>query len=75
MTPQIGSILDRYMKPMARELFRSLQNQGQYGFTEGVSYLLAALERGECQRWAVDRKLTCYGVSLDEEAAFPLVDR
>ena len=45
VTPQIGSILDRYMKPMARELFRSVQNQGQYGFTEGVSYLLAALER------------------------------
>ena len=31
--------------------------------------------RGECQRWAVDNKLTCYGVSLDGEAAFPSVDR
>ena len=75
VTPQVGGILDRYMKPMAKELFRTVQNQGQYGFTENMSYLLGALERGECQRWAVDKKLTCYGVSLDGEAAFPSVDR
>ena len=63
------------MKPFSKNLFSTSQNHGQYGFTEQVSYLLAALERGECQRWAVDRKLTCYGVSLDGEAAFPSVER
>ena len=36
---------------------------------------MAAVERGECQRWAVDQKLNCYGVSLDGEAAFPSVER
>jgi hypothetical protein len=75
VTPQLGGILDRYINPVARRQFRSVQNPGQYGFTEGISYLLAAVERGECQRWAVDKKLTCYGVSLDGEAAFPSVER
>ena len=75
ITPQIGSILDRYMKTFSRKVFSAVQDPGQYGFTEKVSYLLAALERGECQRWAVDNKLTCYGVSLDGEAAFPSVER
>ena len=51
------------------------QSSEQFGFTKGVSYLLAAVLRGECQRWAVDNKLTCFGVSLDGEAAFPSVDR
>ena len=74
MTPQLGGILDRYINPEARKQFRSVQNSGQYGFTEGISYLLAAVERGECQCWAVDKKLTCYGVSLDGEAAFPSVE-
>ena len=54
VTPQIGGILDRYINPVARKQFRKVQNPGQYGFTEGISYLLAAVERVECQRWAVD---------------------
>ena len=36
---------------------------------------MAAVQRGECQRWAIDQKLTCFGVSLDGEAAFPSVER
>ena len=36
---------------------------------------MAAIERAECQRWALDHKQTCFGVSLDGEAAFPSVDR
>ena len=75
VTPQLGGILDRYINPVARNQFRKLQNKSQYGFTEGVSYLLASVERGECQRWALDHKLTCYGISLDGEAAFPSVER
>ena len=51
------------------------QSKDQLGFTAGVSYLLAAVQRGECQRWAIDKKLTCFGVSLDGEAAFPSVER
>ena len=75
MTPQIGSIIDRYLDPIAEAIFRPVQSSEQYGFTQGVSYLLAAVLRGECQRWALDTKQTCFGVSFDGKAAFPSVDR
>ena len=75
VTPQIGAILDRYMDPIAEYIFRKVQNPEQLGFTHNISYLLAAVERGECQRFAIDKKKTCYGVSFDGEAAFPSVDR
>ena len=75
VTPQIGSILDRYIDPVAEGIFREVQSKEQFGFTKDMSYLMGAVERGECQRWAVDNKLTCYGVSFDGQAAFPSVDR
>ena len=52
-----------------------MQSPDQYGFTRNVSYLMGAMLRGECQRWALDRKETCFGVSFDAQAAFPSVDR
>ena len=75
VSPQIGAIIDRYIEPPSESLFRAVQSPDQLGFTQNVSYLLAAVQRGECQRLAIDRKLTCYGVSLDGRAAFPSVDR
>ena len=75
VTPLVGGILDRYIDPITEAIFRPSQSPDQFGFTKGISYLLASVLRGECQRWAIDRKLTCYGVSLDGEAAFPSVDR
>ena len=36
---------------------------------------MGALERGECQRHALDNKQTCFGISFDGKAAFPSVDR
>ena len=75
VTPQIGSILDRYIDPIAEEIFRPSQDSEQYGFTKNISYLLAAILRGECQRWAIDSKVTCFGVSFDGKAAFPSVNR
>ena len=36
---------------------------------------MAAVLRGECQRWALDTKQTCFGISFDGQAAFPSVDR
>ena len=75
MSPIAGAIIDYYIDPIAEKLFRQVQNKDQLGFTSGISYLLAAVQRGECQRWAVDNKLTCFGVSLDGEAAFPSVER
>ena len=75
VTPQIGSILDRYIDPIAEQIFLPVQSPDQYGFTKNLSYLMGAMLRGECQRWALDKKLTCFGVSFDGKAAFPSVDR
>ena len=75
VTPQIGSILDRYIDPMAENIFKKSQSNDQYGFTQNISYLLGAVLRGECQRYALDNKQTCFGVSFDGQAAFPSVDR
>ena len=75
VSPLLGCILDRYIDPITEKIFRAEQSPDQLGFTQGVSYLLAAVQRGECQHWAIDKKITCFGVSLDGEAAFPNVDR
>ena len=75
VTPQIGSIIDRYIDPIAENIFPKVQSPDQHGFTKGLSYLMGALERGECQRHALDNKQTCFGISFDGQAAFPSVDR
>ena len=75
VTPQIGSIIDRYVDPIAEKTFKPVQSCDQYGFTKDLSYLMGAVLRGECQRWALDTKQTCFGVSFDGQAAFPSVNR
>ena len=40
-----------------------------------MTYLLGALQRYECQMNALDLKKTCFGLSLDGESAFEVVDR
>ena len=69
VTPLVGAIIDYYIDRTAEQIFRPSQNPNQLGFTAGISYLLASIQRGECQRWAVDNKMTCFGVSLYGEAA------
>ena len=75
VTPVIGAILDYYVDPVTEGLFRKVQSPDQLGFTSKLNYLMAAIQRGECQRYALDKKITCFGISLDGEAAFPNVDR
>ena len=75
VTPILGVIIDYYLDPMAEALFRPRQSPDQVGFTTGLSYLTPAIQRGECQRWAIDKKITCFGISLDGEATFPSVER
>ena len=75
VSPVLGAIIDYYLDPIAESVFRPVQSPDQLGFSSGVSYLLAAIQRGECQRWAIDQKMTCFGVSLDGESAFPSVER
>ena len=75
VTPQVGGILDRYIDPIAEKIFRKVQSPDQFGFTKDLTYLMGAVLRGECQRWALDNKTTCFGVSFDGQAAFPFVSR
>ena len=46
-----------------------------YGFTTGMSYLLAAILRNECETWAVDNKMTLFMVTCDGDSAFDVTDR
>ena len=75
VSPVLGAIIDYYLDPIAESVFRPVQSPDQLGFSSGLSYLLAVIQRGECQRWAIDQKMTCFGVSLDGESAFPSVER
>ena len=36
---------------------------------------MGALQRHECQKYAIDEKKTCFGLSLDGDSAFEVVDR
>ena len=45
-----------------QKLYSEKQSPDQLGFTANLNYLMAAVQRGECQRYAVDNKLTCFGV-------------
>ena len=42
VTPQIGSILDRYLDPAAEKIFREVQSPDQFGFTKEISYFMGA---------------------------------
>ena len=75
VSPIIGALIDYYIDPLAESIFLHTQSPDQLGFTAGLSYLLAAVQRGECRRWAIDKKLTCFGISWDGEAAFPSVEQ
>ena len=46
VSPIFGAIIDHYIDPVAETLFRQVQSRDQLGFTSGISYLLAAVQRG-----------------------------
>ena len=52
-----------------------MQNINQYGFTEGISYLMGALQRHEAEQHCIDIKKTFFGCSLDGDSAFEVVNR
>ena len=55
VTPHIGVILDRYLDPPTEQLFHPSESPDQYGFSKCMSYLLGSLQRGKCQRYALDQ--------------------
>ena len=42
VTPLIGRCLDEFMRPNLIEITKPIQNSSQYGFTEGVTYMMGA---------------------------------
>ena len=54
---------------------KPIQNNSQYGFTEGVTYMMGALQRHEVEKFCIDTKQTFFGCSLDGDSAFEVVNR
>ena len=75
VTPLIGRLLDEFMRPSSVQKTRPYQSINQYGFSEGITYLMGALQRHETEKYCIDMKMTFFGCSLDGESAFEVVDR
>ena len=75
VSPLIGRIIDEYLRPNIENITKPIQNRSQYGFTVNVSYMLAALQRHETEKFCIDNKKTFFGCSLDGESAFEVVNR
>ena len=48
VTPLLGAIVDYYLYPKAKAIFSPHQSPHQFWFTTGISYFVAAVQRGEC---------------------------
>ena len=75
VSPLFTRIIDEFLRPNLLKVTKPIQNTSQYGFTENVSYMMAALQRHEAEKYCVDNKFTFFGCSLDGESAFEVVDR
>ena len=75
VTPLFGRLVDEYTRPNFVSITRPIQNNNQYGFTAKITYLMAALQRHECEKYCIDMKKTFFGCSLDGESAFEVVNR
>ena len=75
VTVLIGRLLDEYIRPIFLKAYRPIQSIDQYGFTQGVTYLMGALQRHEAEQHCLDMKKTFFGCSLDGDSAFEVVNR
>ena len=75
VVPLFSRIIDEFLRPVFVKIYKPIQNINQYGFTGGVSYLMAALQRHETEMFCVDEKKTFFSVSLDGASAFEVVNR
>ena len=55
---------------------KPFQNINQYGFSEGITYMMGALQRHETEKLCIDSKKIFFGCShdIDGESAFEVVD-
>ena len=75
VTVMVGRLIDEYIRPIFLRAYRPIQNINQYGFTEGITYLMGALQRHEAEQHCLDLKKTFFGCSLDGDSAFEVVNR
>ena len=75
VTPLVGRLLDEFTRPISVRNAKPFQNINQYGFSEGITYMMGALQRHETEKFCIDSKKTFFGCSLDGESAFEVVDR
>jgi hypothetical protein len=75
VTPLIGRLIDEFTRPVSVRNTKPFQNINQYGFSEGITYMMGALQRHETEKFCIDMKQTFFGCSLDGESAFEVVDR
>ena len=75
VTPLIGRLIDEFTRPVSVKNTKPHQDINQYGFSEGITYMMGALQRQETEKFCIDMKKTFYGCSLDGESAFEVVDR
>ena len=75
VTVLIGRLIEEYIRPIFIRAYRPIQNMNQYGFTEGITYLMGALQRHEAEQHCLDLKKTFFGCSLDGDSAFEVVNR
>ena len=75
VTPLLGRIIDEFLRPNVIQAANSIHNSSQYGFTTNITYMMAALQRHEAEKFCIDQKKTFFGCSLDGESAFEVVNR
>ena len=75
VAPLLGRLLHEHLRPIKIRMTKTTQNMNQYGFTEGITYMMGALQRHEVEKFCQDNKMTFFGCSLDGESAFEVVDR
>ena len=75
VSPLLGRCLDEYIRPNLVEICKTIQNKSQYGFTEDITYIMAALQRHEIEKFCIDQKKTFFGCTLDGNSAFEVVNR
>ena len=56
VTPLLARIIDEHVRPNLIEITKPIQNSSQYGFTVNISYLMAALQRHEVEKFCIDHK-------------------
>ena len=75
VSPLLGRCLDEYIRPNLVEICKTIQNKSQYGFTQNITYLMAALQRHEIEKFCIDQKKIFFGCTLDGNSAFEVVNR